>query len=448
MRATEPSHWRHYDNPPWKERDRDRVTVLLSVVEPRKSLFVSAFLKRSGIRFIDLGGCVYEDAMVGKKYGTPGLCNPVYFVAGRIIRTLDRIREENGWSRKEMCEKYVFVCPSGPCSPCRFGMYTQEYFKAINEAGYEGFRIITFSTDIYDMEYSEDDALKFTFMWRINLLLCLILADALHSRDMETRPYEKSRGETHGVVRRAERMIHDAIRSPLYLVRIPAVLRKVRRMFDDIETVERRIPKIYITGEIFANNAHGDPNYNLREYCMEHGCEVNPALFTMRVYFDFHRRLDQTEHALKYDDLGPGERARLTRFLLRQKVGLAITDHFVRRYFSLIGARTPYPDVTELFDLAHPFYNKRVFGGEGNLEVAEAMEQSELCDGFISVKPFGCMASSGVSDGIQAKIQELHPNLNFLSIETSVDNATNVLNRVSMLLFKAKRQRRSDGRVV
>jgi predicted nucleotide-binding protein (sugar kinase/HSP70/actin superfamily) len=214
-------------------------------------------------------------------------------------------------------------------------------------------------------------------------------------------------------------------------------------MFDAIETVDRKIPKIYVTGEIFANNNNGEASYNLREFCMENGCEVNPALFSMRVYFDFYRRLDQTRSALRYEDVDAKERANLSRFLLRQKVGLGITDRFVKSYFAAVGARTHYPDVEELFRLAHPFYNRRVFGGEGNLEVAEAIEQAEQCDGFISIKPFGCMASSGVSDGVQAKIQEMHSNINFLSVETSGDNATNVLNRVSMLLFKAKKQYRA-----
>jgi predicted nucleotide-binding protein (sugar kinase/HSP70/actin superfamily) len=59
-------------------------------------------------------------------------------------------------------------------------------------------------------------------------------------------------------------------------------------------------------------------------------------------------------------------------------------------------------------------------------------------DGFISSKPFGCMPSSGVSDGVQAKVMAMHPELNFLSIETSGDNDVNILSRVSMLLLKAK----------
>jgi len=437
-------HWTHFENPPWKREDRDSVTVLLSVVEPRKSRFVSAFLERMGIRHIDLGAYDFEDILVGRRHGTPSLCNPVYFITGKILRTLDRIRMETGMSHEEIVERYVFVCPSGPCSPCRCGMYTQEYFKALNDAGYRGFRIISFSSDIFDSESGKDDALQFDFEFRINLLLALILADALHARDMETRPFESVPGSTLAVVEEAERMIHDALRSPSYYLKLPGTLRRIGRMFDAVPRSARQLPKIFVSGEFFANNAHGAPSYDLREFCMKQGCEVNPAFFTLRVYFDSIRRMDQTSRALKYDKLGSSERRKLRVFLLRQKIAMALTTYLVRKCFRSIGVRTAYPDIEALFELGHPYYHRRIFGGEGNLEVAEAIEQSRHCDGFISIKPFGCMPSSGVSDGIQPKIQDLHPDLNFLSLETSGDNAANVLNRVSMLVFKAKRQHRAS----
>jgi hypothetical protein len=56
----------------------------------------------------------------------------------------------------------------------------------------------------------------------------------------------------------------------------------------------------------------------------------------------------------------------------------------------------------------------------------------------LSVKPFGCMPSSSVSDGIQTFITELYPQAIFLPIETNGDGAVNVYSRVQMQLFKAK----------
>ncbi|HTA18409.1 MAG TPA: hypothetical protein VK989_03905, partial [Polyangia bacterium] len=55
-----------------------------------------------------------------------------------------------------------------------------------------------------------------------------------------------------------------------------------------------------------------------------------------------------------------------------------------------------------------------------------------------SVKPFGCMPSSGVSDGVQSLITSKYPQSIFCAIETSGDGKVNVQSRVQMFLFKAR----------
>jgi hypothetical protein len=57
----------------------------------------------------------------------------------------------------------------------------------------------------------------------------------------------------------------------------------------------------------------------------------------------------------------------------------------------------------------------------------------------LSVKPFGCMPSSGVSDGVQSYISEKYPGSIFCAIETNGDGAVNVYSRVQMMLFKARK---------
>jgi hypothetical protein len=56
----------------------------------------------------------------------------------------------------------------------------------------------------------------------------------------------------------------------------------------------------------------------------------------------------------------------------------------------------------------------------------------------VSVKPFGCMPSSGVSDGVQTVITARHPGTIFCAVETSGDGATNFYSRVQMYMFKAR----------
>jgi hypothetical protein len=56
----------------------------------------------------------------------------------------------------------------------------------------------------------------------------------------------------------------------------------------------------------------------------------------------------------------------------------------------------------------------------------------------VSVKPFGCMPSSGVSDGVQTIVTEKYPGTIFCAVETSGDGRVNFYSRIQMFLFKAR----------
>jgi hypothetical protein len=81
-----------------------------------------------------------------------------------------------------------------------------------------------------------------------------------------------------------------------------------------------------------------------------------------------------------------------------------------------------------------------VRGGEGHMEVGKFILNvlHNKAHMTLSVKPFGCMPSSGVSDGIQSMITSIYPQSIFCAIETSGDGKVNVQSRVQMFLFKAR----------
>jgi hypothetical protein len=62
----------------------------------------------------------------------------------------------------------------------------------------------------------------------------------------------------------------------------------------------------------------------------------------------------------------------------------------------------------------------------------------------ISVKPFGCMPSSGVSDGVQSLVTARPADAVFCAIETTGDGAVNVQSRVLMSLFKARQKAQQE----
>jgi predicted nucleotide-binding protein (sugar kinase/HSP70/actin superfamily) len=119
---------------------------------------------------------------------------------------------------------------------------------------------------------------------------------------------------------------------------------------------------------------------------------------------------------------------------------VAIQTHFTL-YTKAIGLHDyKIPHMEKLASLAKEYYTLECSGGEGHLEVAHLIEsvKHNLAHLVISIKPFGCMPSSAVSDGIQSLVTARYPQANFLSIETSGEGAANFYSRVQMALFKAK----------
>jgi hypothetical protein len=90
----------------------------------------------------------------------------------------------------------------------------------------------------------------------------------------------------------------------------------------------------------------------------------------------------------------------------------------------------------------HSHYNQELRGGEGHMEVAKLILNvvHQKAHMTLSVKPFGCMPSSGVSDGVQSVVTERYPDAIFCAVETSGDGAVNFYSRVQMFLFKARQR--------
>ena len=85
-------------------------------------------------------------------------------------------------------------------------------------------------------------------------------------------------------------------------------------------------------------------------------------------------------------------------------------------------------------------------GGEGHMEVGKVIMNvvDSKCHMTLSVKPFGCMPSAGVSDGVQSLVTARHPDTIFCPIETTGDGQVNVHSRVQMMLFKAHERARNE----
>ncbi len=104
------------------------------------------------------------------------------------------------------------------------------------------------------------------------------------------------------------------------------------------------------------------------------------------------------------------------------------------------------PDMDELAEVAGEAYHLENRGGEGHIEVAKLLLNTVKGKATmtLSVKPFGCMPSSGVSDGVQSIVTARYPDALYLPVETTGDGAVNVYSRVQMVLFKARQRAKAE----
>jgi len=69
-------------------------------------------------------------------------------------------------SRKDIIDNYLYFT-AGSCGPCRFGMYAAEYRLALQNAGFDGFRVLRFQQDDGIRQQAQAPGLKYSidFGW-------------------------------------------------------------------------------------------------------------------------------------------------------------------------------------------------------------------------------------------------------------------------------------------
>jgi len=423
--------------------DKSATTILVAGLTVAQDLFLGAALRGLGFR-IEVLDVPDNDALrLGKEFGNRGQCNPTYFTVGNLVKYLSFLRDEKGVSVDDIRNNYVFLT-AGACGPCRFGTYVTEYRKALRDAGFEGFRVLTASqTEGTKQAVGEGGGLKVTPKLFAHVITALLTGDVLNALMYRIRPYEVIKGDTDRVVGECRKLLVDTFENNKSILKALWVCRnKLAAIRVDRTQVK---PKVAIIGEFWAMTTEGDGNYHLQRFLESEGAEVDVQLITAwLLYLVWQGRWDTANRAtLKHADdgrrglKGVNIRLRFAKLWVAEKALLGL-------FFSLakiMGLRDyHFADQNEIAQLAHKYYNNDNRGGEGHMEVGKLIMNAmyRKVNMTVSVKPFGCMPSSGVSDGVQSKITEQYPQAIFLPIETTGDGAVNVYSRVQMQLFKAR----------
>ena len=447
-------HWRdEMTSPVFTAKQRKATTLLVGGLTLAHNTFIVGALEGIGykVRALD---CPDTGALRhGKEFGNRGQCNPTYFTVGSLVQELCRLRDEEGLSSDEVIERFCFVT-AGACGPCRFGMYVTEYRKALRDAGFDGFRVLLFEqTGGLKQATGEELGLVLNPTFFMALARALFIGDVINLMAYRLRPYEVNEGDVNRAMDAVKGEVYQALAT--YKSVLPALWRG-RRILSRLELDRTKVhAKVAIIGEFWAMTTEGDGNYHLQEFLESEGAEVQIQVLANTLLYNLWefrhdtlarvnlRGADKSKFGLADSDLGLtmaglwlGEMALRGTWQTFATI-LGLTDHVL-------------PNMDEIAAAGDNHYNVELRGGEGHLEVAKLILNvlHQKAHMTLSVKPFGCMPSSGVSDGVQSMITEMYPDAIFCPVETSGDGAVNFYSRVQMFLFKAKLRAQAEFEAV
>jgi predicted nucleotide-binding protein (sugar kinase/HSP70/actin superfamily) len=430
----------------FKKSERSKITMLIGGLTIAHDYLIEAGLKGIGYN-VQMLDCPDNAAFqAGKEFGNRGQCNPTYFTVGNLVQYLITLRDKHGMTSEEIVDKFIFLT-AGACGPCRFGMYVTEYRKALRDAGFDGFRVMLFQQTGGLKQATGDEVgleLNPTFFWAI--VKGMIAGDVLNAYGYRVRPYEKVKGQTNEALEKAKGVLYEALENRTNIL---AALWKCKPILQAVE-VDKTLPKpkVSIIGEFWAMTTEGDGNYQLQSFLEQEGAECDIQLVAAWILYtlwevrnDTNERADLREWDVAKYGLGEGG-----PFGVLQKRAISWGgDKAVRGLFQTFAYATglygyKLPDMDKIAKISHEYYNNDLRGGEGHMEVGKlilnvVMQKAHMT---LSVKPFGCMPSAGVSDGVQSAITEKFPGTIFCPVETSGDGRVNFYSRVQMYLFKAK----------
>ncbi len=435
------SHWKKPNEGGFYSKERGFTTILVGGLTLAHDYMVEGALKGLGYNIKCLDCPDNESLRYGKEYGNRGQCNPTYYTVGNLVKHLTHLRDNEGLSLEEINKNYIFLT-AGACGPCRFGMYEAEYRKALADAGFENFRVLTFEQKV-DVQDAKELGLQINLKFILALVKAFMAGDLINALGYRIRPYEINKGETDKVIEECKDILYHSF---LNRKSLTFALWKVRKNISKIKTnFLQPKPIVDIIGEFWAMTTEGDGNYKLQRWLEQEGAEVHVQQVTYwlkyilweseKWYLDRINLKSHDEKGLK----GKNAKSSL-RYI---KLGRALLKAHYYFYSWVVGYKNAkLPDMKEIADYANEYYSTNLSGGEGHMEVGKLISAAKHMKSHmvLSVKPFGCMPSSSVSDGVQSKIQELFPDVIFYPIETSGDGAVNVYSRVQMMLYKAKQK--------
>ena len=457
---------------------RANTTILFGGLTWKHEKLVKGVLQGLGYKASEIPTPDKKAFQLGKEYGNNGQCNPTYFTVGNLVQYLQEL-EKGGMTKEQIINEYVFFT-AGACGPCRFGMYEAEYRLALRNSGFDGFRVLIFQ-QTGGLEQDEMEAgLEMNLDFFLGILNAMNIGDIINDVAYQIRPFEVVPGQTDKVLEECMDLMYERMKTKKYfdfntklgsfLTKVPGsnyiqrfvdqvmsdyyieTLTDIRNKFNEVKVDRTRVkPICKVTGEFWAQTTEGDGNFNMFPFLEREGAQLLVEPIATWILYMLHQAKN-----MYHDRKGikEGEEAPKTFQVLKKLKNLtdykktvtilSIAESVFDREYNRIrkvfnGMPHELASQLEMQRLGHPFYNSRVEGGEGHLEIAKNIYyvNKDLCHMVLSLKPFGCMPSTQ-SDGVQSAVTSMFKDMIFIPIETSGEGDVNAHSRVQMALGEAK----------
>ena len=442
-------HWVDKNPTHFTSSQKSTTTILFGGLTVAQDYLIQQAMRGCGYKIYSLDEPNNESLHIGKEYGNRGQCNPTYFTVGNLVKHLIYLRDEKGIAAEDICNQYLF-CTPGACGPCRFGTYATEYRKALRDAGFPNFRVVLFQQQGgVDQINGEDLGLKITPKFFFKLFQAAILGDLLNVTRNRMRPYELEAGATNKALEECKQLIGEALEKNTSVIR---ALRKSKKILDKVKVNRLQAkPKVMIIGEFWAMTTEGDGNYHLQEFLEKEGAECEIQMVVAWPLFMLWEHKWDTLERMKLKQVDERSKGLFGKNPYKKLAMVWAADKFIRGlilgYGKLLGLKhIKLPDMNEIAKVSHDYYHNEIRGGEGHMEVGKLILASvkRKAHMVVSVKPFGCMPSASVSDGVQSLVTKRYPDIIFCPVETSGDGAVNFQSRVQMFLFKARQKAKTE----
>ncbi len=457
---------------------RASTTILFGGLTWKHEKLVKGVLQGLGYNASEIPTPDKKAFQLGKEYGNNGQCNPTYFTVGNLVQYLQNL-EAGGMSKEDIINNYVFFT-AGACGPCRFGMYEAEYRLALRNSGFDGFRVLIFQ-QTGGLEQDEMEAgLEMNLDFFLGILNAMNIGDIINDVAYQIRPYEVNAGETDKVLEECMETMYHRMKDKKYfdfnsklgslMKKMPGsnyiqrfveqvmsdyyleTLKEIRDKFNAIKVDRTRVkPICKVTGEFWAQTTEGDGNFNMFPFLEREGAQLLVEPIATWILYMLHqaKNMYHDRKGIKEGEESPKSYQVLKKLknltdYKKTVTILTIAEKVFDREYNRIrevfnGMPHELASQLEMQRLGHPFYNSRVEGGEGHLEIAKNIYyvNKDLCHMVLSLKPFGCMPSTQ-SDGVQSAVTSMFKDMIFIPIETSGEGDVNAHSRVQMALGEAK----------